>query len=293
MWQDFLHFVRISRPLNVFISLLAFGVGCYLATNQSLSFLQEATFWATALMIGLIAATGYWINDVYDYRIDRINKPHKPVVNAILSVKKVLTVYFVVNVGIMLFTLGYLSWYKGHLEISFINLLSIGLLFVYASYLKRIGVPGNLTIAFLTALVLVLAGYLYEITLPLVWAIVFAFEITFIREVTKDVEDIPGDLAFNLHTLPIQIGIRHTKTILWVLYACFLVSTYLPFAYAWWQGHDLLWTYLILSVLLVQLPCAYLLRLLLRSQAPADFTRQSRYLKYLTLAGIFTLFFLG
>ena len=50
-------------------------------------------FWATLLTIAGIAATGYWINDVYDFRIDRINKPNRTIVNAILSVKKVMTIY--------------------------------------------------------------------------------------------------------------------------------------------------------------------------------------------------------
>ena len=293
MWRDLKYFFLISRPLNVLISVLTFAVACFLATHKSLNFLLDAPFWATALIIAVIAATGYWVNDVYDFRIDRINKPKRTIVNAHLSVKKVLTVYFIVNGLILLFSLGYLGFTLGFYHMTFINLLSVGLLFLYASYLKRIGGVGNLLIAFLIALVLILAYYLYE-TLPLslVWAMVFAFQITFIREITKDVQDIKGDLAFGLKTLPIQIGVSGTKRVLLVVYFLFLLSTYLPVLASWWRGGDWLWEYMVLSVLLVQIPCIYLVRMMWRSEEPNHFAMQSNMLKVLMLTGMVTLFFL-
>jgi len=293
MWRDLKYFFLISRPLNVLISVLTFGVACFLASHRSLGFMADAPFWATALIIAVIAATGYWVNDVYDFRIDRINRPGNTIVNAQLSVKKVLTVYFIVNVLILLFSLGYLGFGHGYYHMSFINLLSVALLFVYASYLKRIGGAGNLLIAFLIALVLILAYYLYEsLPLSLVWAIVFAFQITFIREITKDVQDIKGDLAFGLKTLPIQIGVSGTKRVLLVLYFLFLLSTYLPVIVSWWRGTDWLWEYMTLSVLLVQIPCIYLVRMMWRSEEPSHFAMQSNMLKVLMLTGMVTLFFL-
>lgn len=292
MLRDFRYFFQIARPLNVAISMIAFSVACMLANHGSVEFVTNGGFWATALMIALIAGTGYWINDVYDFRIDRINKPRKTVVNAILSVKKVMTMYLFMLGGILTFTGLVIGWYMGYYHITFINALSILLLFLYASYLKRVGIPGNLTISFLIALVILLAGYLYEITVPLVWAMVFAFEITLIREITKDVEDIRGDLSFDLRTLPIQIGIRQTKTVLFFLYISFLVSTWLPFLYSWWDKNELLWTYLLTSVFLVQIPTIYLQVHMSRSSDPRDFGYQSQGLKMIMVLGMVTLFFL-
>lgn len=292
MLRDFRYFFQIARPLNIAISMIAFSVACMLANHGSVEFVANLGFWATASMIALIAATGYWINDVYDFRIDRINKPRKTVVNAILSVKKVVTMYLFMLGGILTFTGLVIGWQMGYYHITFINLLSIILLYFYASYLKRIGVPGNLTIAFLIALVILLAGYLYEITIPLIWAMVFAFEITLIREITKDVEDIRGDLNFDLRTLPIQIGIRQTKTILFVLYISFLASTYMPFIHQWWKSGDFLWPYLISSILLVQIPTVYLQVKMARSSDPRDFGYQSQGLKVVMVLGMVTLFFL-
>ena len=292
MLKDLTYFWRISRPLNVTISVLAFGVSCYIASRRHLDFLYDSHFWGVAITIGIIAATGYWINDIYDFRIDRINKPHKAIVNAKLSVKKVMTVYLVMNFGIAAFSIVFFSLLDSLYQISFINIISIILLFWYASYLKRTGVAGNLLISFLITLVVLLAGYLYQINIPLIWTLVFAFEITLIREITKDVQDIKGDLAFQLHTLPIQIGIKNTKRILYFLYISFIFSCNLPFLLIYLQDGEFLWSYLLVSFFLVQLPMLYLLRKLIGSAFPSDFAHQSQYLKYIMLTGILSVLLL-
>ena len=289
-FRDIPYFIRISRPLNIVISLISFFVSCFIAANHQWHFISDQNFWATSLTILMIAATGYWINDVYDFRIDRINKPEKTYVNAILSVKKVLSVYFVINGLILLFSLYFFVFRQPLYQISFINVVSIVLLFWYASFLKRKGVPGNLLISFLIALVTLLAGYLYGINTPLILTIIFAFQITLIREITKDVEDIRGDLSFQLQTLPIQIGIRGTKKVLSVLYIIFILSTWLP-AVDHYLKHDkdILWPYIIASILLVQIPAIFLFIFLQNSVKPETFGKQSTYLKILMLTGIITI----
>lgn len=295
MWRDLKAFWKISRPVNILISVLTFALACFLTTGDPWGFWLDPPFWATAFTIGIIAATGYWINDVYDFRIDRINRPNKTIVNAILSVKKVLTFYFIFTAGILLFSIGYLGFYLQRYHISFINILSVLLLFLYASYLKRVGgVAGNLTISFLIALVLILAYYLYDdLTLSLFWATIFAFEITLIREITKDVEDIRGDLEYRLRTLPIQVGVRSTKRILGVLYVVFMVSVYMPFFIPFPNEPQAInWPYLLVSLLLVQGPAIYLIIKLQGASKPLEFGEMSRWLKYLMLGGMLTLFWL-
>lgn len=294
MLRDLKNFFLLSRPLNVLISCVAFGVSCYIAFYKSgFGFLEDLSFWVTAFCIAAIAATGYWINDVYDFRIDRINKPQQTIVNAYLSVKKVLTAYFISSFLIMSISITYFIFFKkDYYQIVFINFLSIVLLFVYASYLKHISVVGNLVIAFLVALVIILAGYLYHINQELMYTIAFAFQITLLREITKDIEDIKGDLKFHLQTLPIQVGIRATKKVLWVLYVFFLISCYIPLLIHYAENQRILWTYLGLSFFLVQLPVVYNLILLHKSFQPSDFSIQARYLKYIIITGIFTILYL-
>lgn len=285
--QDIVYFFHLSRPFNVLITLIAFALSAFLALNQDFSFAEDPTFWSGILCLTIISSTGYWINDVFDFKIDRVNKPRRVIVNAHLSRKKVLTVYFVaigLMVGFSFLTLDY--------ALTAINLGCTALLFVYAAWLKRTTVVGNLVIAALTALVIYYAAVMYSLNVPLIWTIVFAFEATFLREVVKDVEDIDGDLRFQLQTLPIRIGIKATKNVLLLSYLVFLLSCYGPIISEYILRRDFNWSYLIASIVLVQAPAIYMMRMLRKSEKPADFSRQSLYLKILIFLGMVSILFL-
>jgi 4-hydroxybenzoate polyprenyltransferase len=285
--QDIVYFFHLSRPFNVFITLVAFSLAAFLSLHQSFAFLEDPIFWSGILCLTVISATGYWINDVFDFKIDRVNKPRRVIVNAHLSRKKVLTVYFVA----VILTIGF-SVLMLDLALTAINLGCAALLFIYATWLKRTTVVGNLVIAALTALVIYYAALMYSPNLPLVWTIVFAFEVTFIREVVKDVEDIHGDLRFQLHTLPIRIGIKATKNVLWSSYLVFLLSCYGPVVSGFLLHQEFLWIYLIASVVLVQIPTVYLMVLLRSAEKPEEFARQSLYLKILIFLGMASILFI-
>lgn len=259
----------------------------YLATGRQWQFLQTQDFWSGFVALCLITATGYWVNDVFDFKIDRINKPRKTIVNAHLSAKKVLTAYFVIVAGV----LGVTAIVQPA-SLFLLNAAAIALLFAYAAWFKRFSVVGNLVIAALAGLVVYYAGLMFGFHLSMVWMTLFAFEITFIREVTKDVEDIRGDVQFRLHTLPIRIGIRATKVFLQVAYVVFILSCYVPFIEEGLRLGSWNLPYLAASVAGVQLPALGLMLMLVRSHRPADFARQSLWLKLLILPGLASLLLL-
>lgn len=284
VWQ----FILLSRPFNVLITLIAFLLACFLSSGKTLDFLSDPQTWFASLCLTVITATGYWVNDIYDYKIDRINKPSRVIVSVHLSVKKVFTAYFSAIFLVMVF-----SWFMLDEKIlSLLNLIAIGLLFIYASWLKRTSVVGNLLIAALTALVIYYAAILFTARMPVMWMILFAFEITFLRELTKDVEDIRGDLSYHLQTFPIRVGIRITRWVLQGAYMVFLASCYLPFMWEYMYAGNLNWTYLAISVGLVQLPCVYLMYLVNKGKEPEDFTLQSKMLKWVIFPGMLSVFFL-
>ena len=292
MLKDIGYFIRLSRPVNIVISWIAFVVACYIANDGRLFFLGEAIFWITGLLVGGVAAGGYWINDVYDFRIDRINKPHKTLVNAYLSVKKVLTVYLISSFFLCSFSAIYHGYYHGRYEILGVILSCALGLFFYARQLKRTNLWGNLLIAVLAAMVVILGGMLYHIHAPLVWIALFSFEITLIREIVKDIEDMKGDKAFQLQTLPIRVGIVNTHRTLWVLVVIFVLSCYIPFIYAYFLERKFIWGYLLFSLLLVQCPILFVFRDLYNFSSPVHYAWLSKSLKYLIFSGIASLFFL-
>ena len=287
MIKDIKYFFLLSRPLNVFITLIAFALAAFIAKDDALHFFEDLDFWYACIALTIITASGYWVNDAFDFKIDRENKPKRVIVNAQLSVKKVLSAYFSVIVIILSASLLLQPF-----VLFWVNFAAVMLLFLYAWLLKRTTVIGNIVIATLTGLVIYYAALIYVPRTAVMWMIMFAFEVTFLREVVKDAEDIKGDLKFKLQTLPIKIGIRATRRVLQFCYLIFILSCYLPILEAAFREQALNWLYLLASIVLVQCPAAYLLLDLTKAESTHDFAKQSRYLKVLIFLGMLSVLFL-
>ncbi len=108
----------------------------------------------------------------------------------------------------------------------FFNLLSIAGLWFYSTTFKKQLLIGNIVISLLTAwVILVIAVAVYRlhgslnegsfiitrlIKVSILYA-GFAFIISLIREVVKDMEDIQGDVKYGCRTMPIVWGIPVSK----------------------------------------------------------------------------------
>ncbi len=160
----------------------------------------------------MIAAAGYIINDYYDVKIDYINKPDKVVVGNILKRRVAMFVHTGLNV------LGLIAGLLVSLNIALINLGASVWLWGYSNQLKRMPFIGNLSVAILSGLAIAIVGIHYrpENTVVYIYA-VFAFFISLIREIVKDIEDLKGDATFGCRTLPVIWGIRSTKSLVFVL----------------------------------------------------------------------------
>jgi 4-hydroxybenzoate polyprenyltransferase len=286
--KDLKYFFLLSRPLNVLITLIAFALAAHIAQGDLWICLADPQFWYGCVCLAVISATGYWVNDVFDFKIDRENRPRTVIVNAHLSVKKVFTAYLA-----SLFLVAALSFWLQGITLFALNVGAIVLLFLYAWLLKRSTVVGNIVIALLTALVVYYAAVMYVPRTAIMWMIMFAFEVTFIREVVKDIEDIKGDLKFKLQTLPIRIGIEATKKVLVVAFVVLILSCYAPLLEGILRHQPINILYLVGSVLCVQIPSIVLMWRLRKAEHTADFAWQSKMLKALIFAGMVTIFLLG
>ncbi len=177
-----------------------------------------------------IAAAGNIINDIHDIETDRINKPDKLIVGTSISEKTAYNLFIALNV-IGVGTGFYVSHLVGKSAFFSIFVIISVLLYVYASYLKRTFLIGNIVVSALVALSLIIVG-IFEL-LPTITPqnqqlqltffevifsyAVFAFMINLLREITKDIEDIDGDYKAGMHTLPIVIGRERASKILFVL----------------------------------------------------------------------------
>ena len=253
-----------------------------------------------------IAAAGYIINDYFDTRTDRINKPDKVVVGVTVNRRTAMTLHSVFNLlGIAIGT--YLAIHVGVFSMSFIFFLAAGLLWFYSTNYKHQFLVGNLTVAFLTAMV-PLVVVLFEIPMLnkaygqimlqynssfnyiFIWVAGFsgfAFVTTLIREIIKDAEDFEGDAAYGMRTLPIVVGTPVTKAILVTLIAgtvFLLVFVLVKFIMFSADAPDFISMVYFLVCLVI--PLIILLTLVIIAGNRKDYHRASVLIKIIMLLGV-------
>ncbi len=270
--------LRLTRFWNLVIIGMAQYFTAVLLIDKRLFYDWRLFLLATSTAI--IAAAGYIINDYYDIKIDLINKPGRVVIGKGITRRYALFFHSVLSLtGIALgFILGW--------RIGIIHFMSVFLLWWYSNSLKRQPFVGNFVVAWLTAVSILLVSIVYysNNSLVVIYAL-FAFFMTLIREIVKDMEDLKGDNTFGCKTLPIIWGIRKTK---WVLYLLlFLLATsvlLLNFGY----------TQLPLSYFLIFLfvPLGLLLMRLLPADTRKDFYWLSQWCKTIMLLGIMSMLFI-
>lgn len=227
----------------------------------------------------LIAAAGYIINDYYDVKIDYINKPDRVIIGRTITRRYAILFHVVLSVTGIFIGL-FLHW-----KIGLINAFCVFLLWFYSNNLKRLPFIGNFSVAFLTGLSILLIAVLYRTNNPLIVIYAsFSFFMTLIREIIKDMEDLKGDNTFGCKTLPIVLGIRKTKSVIYLILSVFIVVVLvlnyfykaLPFDY---------------YILFLFVPLLVLLYRLIRADMKKDFSLLSTFCKAIMLLGILSMAF--
>jgi len=228
----------------------------------------------------IIAAAGYIINDYYDVKIDLINKPERVVIGKHITRRYAILFHSVLSmVGI---ALGFLLQWK----IGMINLLSVFLLWWYSNNLKRQPLIGNFMVALLTSLSIYLINTLYAVHQPLIAIYsIFAFAMTLIREIVKDMEDLKGDNTFGCKTLPIVWGNHKTKFFIYFLMAALFGSVILINKV--YRQLPVFYFFVFLFV-----PLVFLLVRLVRADTKKDFYYISQWCKVIMLLGIISMVFI-
>ena len=140
--------IQLSRPVNVLISFLTIFVAAELAWGLSpFNNVLLAAFSAALITIGANV-----INDYFDIKIDRINKPNRPLAAGRISKKLALTYFILVYLIAWLLALYIDIW------MFVIALVSGLLLFFYSFRLKRTVLWGNLTVSLSTAMAFIYGG---------------------------------------------------------------------------------------------------------------------------------------
>lgn len=266
--------------------------------KQSL-FLQLDTFHLLSASTILIAAAGYIINDYFDVKIDLRNKPTKVIIVRIIKKRWAMFWHSLFNIlGIAISF--YLAYQLNNLLLPILQIISTILLWIYSTHLKRMYVSGNVVVAFLTALSIITIA-VYEPSLyPYLnnyyfvdkevnpnWVIgiytFFAFMLTWMREIVKDMEDFKGDAEEGCMTMPIKIGLLKSSNFVLLL----AVITLLPLFIAVGKLLNLYWFYLSIYILIaIILPLFYFMYQLKKKATQKHYAMMSRYLKLIMVSGL-------
>ena len=220
-------------------------------------------------------AAGNVINDYFDYKIDLINKPERPLPSGRISRENGRNYAYLLFLGGTV--CGFLISYLTNNWIPFIIVLIADvILYLYAYTLKTTPLIGNLAVGFMTGFGFVFAGFTINnpsIILTSIYLGFFAFVMTTAREIAKDIEDIEGDKADGAKTLPILIG---TKIPALLSAALIIVDSALcPLLYF---NHIFGFYYLIVIAIAVIL-FLYSAFLIVKSQDRVTASKVSKYLK--------------
>ena len=116
----------------------------------------------------------------------------------------------------------------------------------------------------------------------------FAFIISLIREVLKDMEDRIGDARYGCRTMPIVWGLPASKVFVavWiiVLAGTLVILQLYVLAYSWWLS-------IVYCLLAIVAPLMIVLSKLTSAQSQQDFHLLSRYVKAIMFTGILSMLF--
>lgn len=187
--------------------------------NYSESFSFEIDHFLLFTSVIITTASGYLINNYYDINSDKINNK---------NIEDLSKTFYGNCYLLHLFT-SLLVLFISDLSPGWLNLVIISHILVYLYSLKFQHWPviGNLLVALLSSIVLLipywLTGTFWELenfnlseNLNQIF-VIFCFLLTIKREIVKDMEDIQGDLKTGSYTLAIVAGQKFSKIILSIL----------------------------------------------------------------------------
>jgi 4-hydroxybenzoate polyprenyltransferase len=304
--------LRLTRPVNLFIialtqALLKYCVLDPLCHDFGMVCLPEGVLFLLIASTVFTAASGNLYNDLQDLSADRINRPGKQLITDAFSWLEASMIWkFMMIAGVLMAVAA--SLLLGTFMPAVIVLLSSLGLIAYSRWLKARMLWGNVLVSLLvpaSILLIIIAsaqyladtvrhaipdnGIMQPPTFSTAWIMsgffmFFAFISTFIREIIKDFQDIPGDRQAAYRTMAMLRPRMALRFIIWgffflhagmAAFAAFLSLIQLYFSTFW-----------LLLLMLYSLFLMFNVRQLMHKEMEKVLSRR---LKWFMLAGILTM----
>lgn len=205
----FLSWWRLTRPWNV----LAMGVMVMLVLRWQgfpLGDLLHLGRIGWVLVPMLVGAAGNLINDYFDVREDRINKPERALVGRTVKRRVVVVTHWGFTAAALVWST-WLSSEAGSLWPFLLVAMFSVVLYLYSPVLKGRGAWGNIAISLCVAGLVAWGGLASgEFSTSGAGSSLWAFAgvlgwLNFLREWVKDIQDLEGDRAAYHHTMAMRL----------------------------------------------------------------------------------------
>ncbi len=207
--KKILSLFSVIRGYNILVLVLAqylASIFIFSAEDDALNVLLDVNLFCIVLASVCVIASGYIINNFYDSKVDRINRPLKTGIDNYVKQETKLSLYFTLNfVG---FVFGFLVSWKAAL---FFAVYIFGIWF-YSHKLKKMPFMGLISATVLTILPFFAIFVYYKNFSKIIFVhAIFLFLVIMVRELIKDLENIKGALANNYQTFTVAYGELKTK----------------------------------------------------------------------------------
>ena len=212
IFYKFISLFSVIRLYNIFIIIIAqyFTSIFIISIDTSISsILFDFQLFLLILSSSIAIASGYIINNFYDYEKDLINKPIKSKIDKVIRKRTKLSLYITLNF-LCIYTSTLVSWRS----VLFFTIY-IFIIWLYSHKLKRILFIGNIVSSLLSVIpFFIILIYYKNFELIIFLYAIFLFLIVYMREIIKDLENIKGDFTLDYRTIPVVYGEKSSKYLL-------------------------------------------------------------------------------
>ena len=229
LFFKFLSLLSVVRGYNIALIVLAQYLAAIFIFSPDLplkSIIFNLDLYFIVLATICVIASGYIINNFYDSKKDRINKPIKSKIDSIVSQKVKLQIYFFLNfIGVVFGLL--VSW-----RAALFFAVYIFLIWLYSHKLKKYPLTGLFSASILSILPFFAIFIYYKNFSEVIFIhAAFLFFVLMIRELLKDLENIKGDIVQDYQTIPIKYGEYFTKALITLLVLLTMNPVYFLWGY--------------------------------------------------------------
>jgi len=191
-------YLKLTRSNNILPTILLSFTGSYITSTNNL--IPKTIVTVLTMSYSMI------INDIFDYGLDKVNNPDRPLVSGKVTLYEALTLMVII-----LKTIDYVSYYYLPKNLQKILEIMVIIVSLYTPLLKRIPFIKNLTCASVISFAIFFSGLPSTKNRPLLYITsIYIFLGSLMNELLLDIKDYYGDKQNKIYTIPVIFGKHNT-----------------------------------------------------------------------------------